>query len=570
MQALPSRSCAARLSWGLMLSAALIVAASVSPRAQTSTADQIRALQEQVKQLQRAIDAIQASQGAAQEAAQKTAQETAQKTAQEEVKKSAHPGLAAPTVAGGHGFLERKPGDALTFYTPGGEITAYGNLDVSLDATTKGIRNKAGPAGDKPVGSVGWQPAISTNLSYFGLRGFQELGDSPYKFVYQLETQIDIAATSGSAETNSNQSNVVKGALTSRNSFIGLDSPVWGTLKIGKSDAPYKLGTGSFNPFSGMLGDYQVIMGNTGGDNRVEFGTRLDHSIWYESPHFGSPQFGDLTFNALFSPGQNRASNSDNIAAGESDCTGGNVPGSGGTVPVSCSDGSFSDAVSVAAQYINGPLFATAGYERHFKVNRSSDIALSDPTLNTFRQAEDVGDEDAAKVAVRYTFPTKTMIGGIFESMHRYVPSDISYQNERQRFGTWLVVSQQLTDAASLHFGWAHAFRSPGDPGQHNDATVPVPGSPGDLVAGSGAHNDADMITAAFKYALTRDLTFYTDWAMTINGSAAHYDLGAGGRAVTTDCHDAFAAPGGLVGSNPHCWTGGRLMGVSAGLKYQF
>jgi len=25
-------------------------------------------------------------------------------------------------------------------------------------------------------------------------------------------------------------------------------------------------------------------MGNTGGDNRVEFGTRLDHSVWYESP----------------------------------------------------------------------------------------------------------------------------------------------------------------------------------------------------------------------------------------------------------------------------------------------
>src|SRR6266704_1490703 len=310
MVALPSRACAARLSWGLMLSAALIVAASVSPRAQTSTADQIRALQEQVKQLQRAIDAIQASQGAAQEAAQKTAQETAQKTAQEtaqktaqeEVKKSAHPGLAAPAVAGGHGFLERKPGDALTFYTPGGEITAYGNLDVSLDATTKGIRNKAGPAGDKPVGSVGWQPAISTNLSYFGLRGFQELGDSPYKFVYQLETQIDIAATSGSAETNSNQSNVVKGALTSRNSFIGLDSPVWGTLKIGKSDAPYKLATGSFNPFSGMLGDYQVIMGNTGGDNRVEFGTRLSHAVWYESPDLVG-----LRFNALVSPGQNRA-----------------------------------------------------------------------------------------------------------------------------------------------------------------------------------------------------------------------------------------------------------------------
>jgi hypothetical protein len=33
----------------------------------------------------------------------------------------------------GHGFLEKKPGNPLTFYTPGGEITAYGNIDVSFD-----------------------------------------------------------------------------------------------------------------------------------------------------------------------------------------------------------------------------------------------------------------------------------------------------------------------------------------------------------------------------------------------------------------------------------------------------
>jgi hypothetical protein len=77
------------------------------------------------------------------------------------------------------------------------------------------------------------------------------------------------------------------------------------------------------------------------------------------------------------------------------------------------------------------------------------------------------------------------------------------------------------------------------------------------------------MITAAFKYLITKDLTAYFDWATTINGSAAHYDLGAGGRAVTTDCHDAFASPGG-IGSNPHCWTGGHLMGISTGLNYKF
>src|ERR1700722_10058965 len=30
-----------------------------------------------------------------------------------------------------HGYFERKPGDRMTFYVPGGEFTAYGNLDLS-------------------------------------------------------------------------------------------------------------------------------------------------------------------------------------------------------------------------------------------------------------------------------------------------------------------------------------------------------------------------------------------------------------------------------------------------------
>ncbi len=107
-------------------------------------------------------------------------------------------------------------------------------------------------------------PAISSNISYVGVRGFQSIGDTPMRFVYQLETQIDVSATSGTSQTNSNTSNVVKGGLTSRNSFIGLASPEWGAIKIGKTDAPYKNSTQRMNAFSGMLGDYSVIMGNTG------------------------------------------------------------------------------------------------------------------------------------------------------------------------------------------------------------------------------------------------------------------------------------------------------------------
>ncbi len=47
----------------------------------------------------------------------------------------------------------------------------------------------------------------------------------------------------------------------------------------------------------------------------------------------------------------------------------------------------------------------------------------------------------------------------------------------------------------------------------------------------------------------------YGDTAFIDNGPAAHYALGAGGRGVVTDCHDASDAVGG-ADSDPHCYTG--------------
>ncbi len=145
-------------------------------------------------------------------------------------------------------FFERKPGKSLTFYTGGsggtvnesgpGEMTVYGNFDVSLDFVTKGLRGEVGPNGMPPVGNMGFLQDLSTNISYVGVRGFQPLSNLPFNFGYQLETEIDIASTSGTGETNNNESNVVKGGLTSRNSYIGLSSARWGSIKFGKSDAP--------------------------------------------------------------------------------------------------------------------------------------------------------------------------------------------------------------------------------------------------------------------------------------------------------------------------------------------
>ena len=581
-----------RLYAGVSLSA-LILVLSVGGSAKAESNDpEVKALKAQVEQLTRTVNklmAAQAENAADAKAAKKQASQAEAQAAQAKAtatdahaksRQAAIPGLG-DIDSNGHRFLEKKPGKDLTFYTPGGEITAYGQLDVSLDGATKNAGSLNLDDNTPPVGNFGWMADISTNISYLGVRGFQRLPMYDFNFVYQFEAGIDISVTPGTRQSNSNLSNGVNGALFSRNSYIGLASSQWGAIKIGKTDAPYKNSTAMFNPFVGTWGDYAVVMGNTGGDNRVEFGTRLSHSLWYESPKFGGFQF-----NVLWSPGQNRASDSSNLPSGEGDCAGGNDPTSGANALISCSDGSWNNVLSANLSYTNGPLYMTVASEFHEGVNRASDISamyglapalavgsaancdiVGFPTaFGTKLCADDVGNEYAAKFGIMYQFATKTTVGGIVEYMHRSVAQELAFQNERTRWGTWLVVSQELNPLDSVYFGWAHAFRSPGNPGQHNDSTIPFDGG---LAASGPTQNQANMVTAEWKHKFSENLIWYNIAAATFNGPDAHYDLGAGGRSVTTDCHDAAFAPGGIT-SNAHCFTGTTLVGVSTGLQWRF
>ncbi len=221
----------------------------------------------------------------------------------------------------------------------------------------------------------------------------------------------------------------------------------------------------------------------------MEFGTRLDHALWYESPNWNGFQW-----NALISPGQNRASDNSNIAAGESDCTGANIPGSG-ALAGACNDGSYGNAYSTSLSYTIGGLYLTGAYEKHRSVNRTSDLGVG---AGTFDQ-NDTADEDAAKIGMQYVFPTHTTVSAIYEKMRRAVPAYLALQNERQRSGYWLALSQGLGAQDSLHFGWAHANKAVGDPGQHN--TNPLVG-----LGTLGADNSANMYTFAWKHQVDHHL----------------------------------------------------------------
>src|SRR6185295_6509418 len=291
-------------------------------------------------------------------------------------------------------------------------IQLYGHLDLSIDSATKGMsEGHVRSDGTVAVGKLGWQSDISSNLSYFGVRGGHNLSDG-LRAVFQFETHVDAAATPGSSVSSSSSDNQVKGALSSRNSYLGLAGG-FGAVKAGKTDAPYKLSTARMDPFSASVGDYNSIMGNTGGDNRAEFDTRLSHAAWYESPNLGG-----FRFDALWSPGQNRSSDNSGVAAGEPVCTGGNTAGgvltAAGTG--SCEDGSFGTAYSVAGTYEAGALYVTAAYEKHSGVNRLGDEAAGGGPAPL--GSVGVVDEYAYKFGVQYRFPTRTTVNAIYEKMH--------------------------------------------------------------------------------------------------------------------------------------------------------
>ncbi len=458
---------------------------------------------------------------------------------------------AKEAPAGGP-FIRTKPGNGLTFLVGGGEVTIYGHADVSLDDQTSGLSGFMHD-GQTVTGKNGWVPDISSNLSYFGIRGERPLSKD-LKGVFQFETEVAYASTPGASD-QAPDGTAQKFSLGSRNSFVGLQSATYGAIKLGKSDTPYKTSTGRMDPFASTPGDYNAIMGNSGGDNRAEFDGRLPHSIWYESP-----KWNGFNFAFLVSPGQNRSTDTGLYAEGEPDCAGGNstagLNGNNGQ-PTSCTDGSFNGAYSVAGSYQAGPLYVTAGFERHHDVNRTGD-EIDPGTIG-------VRDESAYKVGVQYAFPTHTTVSFIVERLKRdAITPDL---DERTHTSTWLALTQNLTPDDDLNFGWAHAGRTPGQPDQSIQDKVGNMNGPGP------SDNKANLYSIGLKHRfLDRRTTTYLTYSRLVNGYWAHYSLGAGGHGLPTRNYvgDKFIGgcqEGGVCGPP---FGGNTAQGVSVGLTYDF
>ncbi|HLN49628.1 MAG TPA: hypothetical protein VK251_08945, partial [Steroidobacteraceae bacterium] len=159
--------------------------------------------------------------------------------------------------------------------------------------------------------------------------------------------------------------------------------------------------------------------------------------------------------------------------------------------------------------------------------------------------------------------PFGLAVDAIYEHMFRSLPAVLEFQNERERFGTWFALEQDLNDGGDvIAAGWAHAGRTPGDPaGQHNyNASFQLNGD-----------NQANTYSLQYRHKLDKQLTWYLDGAETINDGNAHYDIGAGGHGIKTDCHDGTNTVfTDFTSAGPTTWGGCHELGFSTGMTYKF
>lgn len=456
----------------------------------------------------------------------------------------------------------------LEFSIAGTKLQFYGHADISYDYVSNGISSaqEAGSpilgAAAVPLANNGWMGQVSSNLSYFGIRGSRPI--NPFLMgVFQLETEVSFAGIPGS--TSDMQCRFCMG---SRDSFVGIQGR-FGAVKIGKEDAPYKKASSPLDPFIYTIGDNRSLMGNSGGDNRAEFATRLSHSVWYETPTLPGALKG-VSMSVLFSPGQNRSADDSAYARGEPNCSGGNgafvlsfqnsanvaegadlytALGAPNTAP--CNDGSWGNVVSTALSYRGHGLYTFAAYEHHAKVNRLTDLV-------------GFGDEAAWKGGIQYAFSKTGTTGNfIYENLKRYGPGTDPRLNERSRpLATWTAITQKLTSRDDFSIGWAHAGRTPGDPG------FCAPAAPGNCAAGQDAtaapfdvvRNNSNLYDVGLRHRFSPRMATYFVYARQQNSRDAHYDLGAVGHGIQVDKRD-FLGTG---------FPGTRLEGISAGMTFDF
>ena len=155
----------------------------------------------------------------------------------------------------------------LAAFAENGNFTFYGVADLSYDMvnTSNGTTTANGTTAVSGVK----KRVVSSNVSKFGLKGSEDLGDG-LSANWQVEQQI-------------NFDDAVKNTFASRNTFASLKSETLGTILFGINDTPYKFATRKLDMFGDNVGDNRALMGNK---SKLGFELRPQNILMYTSPTF--------------------------------------------------------------------------------------------------------------------------------------------------------------------------------------------------------------------------------------------------------------------------------------------
>lgn len=256
-----------------------------------------------------------------------------------------------------------------------GNVDVYGVVSVAIEDTDV----------------TGSDLAVVDKVSRIGFKGSEDLGGG-LKAIWQIEQGLTAAG-----------SGVGTGTLASRNTFVGLSGD-FGTFLMGRHDTPYKLGTGSLDPFSDTAADYNN--GCIVGCINAVHDYRSPQAIAYISPTWSGFHF------AAAAIATNDAANLN-------------------------STDTF-DALSVTGVYVNGPLFGSLSYqsveEASAGLGGNADVqkilvagGLVVPAGSTVAAAATAAlagfGSDAWKLGLGYTFGD-AKVGFIYENVDVDVVND--------------------------------------------------------------------------------------------------------------------------------------------------
>jgi predicted porin len=251
------------------------------------------------------------------------------------------------------------------------DTTIYGFLNGQLESVQA-------TGGATPYSTRG---RVSDGNSRLGFRGNIGVTDD-LKGVWQLEAALN-NFDQGGVNTRGESS-----TLSSRNSYVGIESARFGTFVVGNNDSVYRSLIGSGGEFGGNLGltvHGIDVWNNTSAQMSGNFDSIFSRgeARYKNSAHYLSPEYFGLQVGASYGFDENQESNTNR------------------------------GRWSVAAKYNWGPLTIGAGYDRQNNTGVDTDALVAG---YGFRNKDSSGvNTSFAKLIARYKLPTGTTIGLGFE-----------------------------------------------------------------------------------------------------------------------------------------------------------